>query len=391
VRQALLLACVLAAVSCTAAPESQAPPSSASNTPAANASQAGAPQFPLKVAGTQFVDSAARPFPWRGITAFRLVEMVASGREAEAVQYLEWAAKEDLNVVRVLTMARHLFELRPENGRNALPRLLDLARERGIGVEVVALADTTAYPLDYDTHVRHVGRIALEKGNAFVEIANEPGHPTQVERLHDPAELKRLATLIPSPVVMALGSAEYAAGYADGDYATYHFPRAAGWDHVLRLAEGASFIAHWKKPVINDEPVGAAPEYVEGRRENDPARFAAAAALTALAGMGGTFHYEGGLQARIPAGREAACLAAWQLGGALVTGMEPSGGFLDGQSIDAIARISGARAVYARADDRSATVLLIDPQQPKVDWTPGWTEERRSGVPGVIVLRAVRR
>jgi hypothetical protein len=390
VRHALLLACLFAA-SCTAAPETQAPTSSTSQAPAASTAEAFAPQFPLKVDGTQFVDSASRPFPWRGITAFRLVEMVASGREAEAVTYLDWAANEGLNVVRVLTMARHLFELRPENGRNALPRLLDLARERSLMVEVVALADTTAYPLDYDTHVRHVGRIALEMGNAFVEIANEPGHPTQVERLHDPAELKRLATLIPSPVVMALGSAEYAAGYADGDYATYHFPRAAGWDHVLRLADGASFIAEWKKPVINDEPLGAAAEYQEGRRDNDPSRFAAAGALTALTGMGGTFHYEGGLQARVPRGREAACLAAWQLGQQLVTSVNPSGAFADGKALDAIAAISGARAVYARIEGRTATILLIDPQQPRVEWASGWTEQSRSGVPGVIVLRGVGR
>ena len=314
--------------------------------------------------------------------------MIARGREREAVAYLDWAASEQLTVVRVLAMAKHLFELRPEDGRNSLPRLLDLARERGLAVEIVALADTKEYPLDYDTHVRTVGRMALDQGNAFVEIANEPGHPTQNSRLHDPAELTRLATLVPPPVVMAFGSAEYAPEYAGGDYATFHFARDGGWGHVLRLAEGAAFITQWKKPVINDEPMGAAAEYQDGRRDNDPARFAAAGALTALTGMGGTFHYEGGLQARVPQGREAACLSAWLLGASLVRSVAPADDFLQGEAIARIARIGGVRAVYARASETTATILLIDPQQPDVSWAAGWTEERRAGVPGALVLTA---
>lgn len=345
-----------------------------------------ATRFPVKIDGTGFVDSASRPFAWSGVTAFRLLEMIARGREREAVAYLDWAAAEQFTVVRVLGMAKHLFELRPEDGRNTLPRLLDLARERGLAVEVVAFADTKEYGLDYDTHVRTVGRIALDKGNAFVEIANEPGHPTQNTRLHDPAELVRLAALIPAPVVMALGSAEYAPGYAAGDYATFHFPRDGGWGHVLKLAEGASLIAQLKKPVINDEPIGAAAEYQERRRDNDPARFAAAGALTVLTGMAGTFHYEGGLQARIPQGREAACLAAWQLGSTLVRDAHPTGDFVQGDALQGVATVTGARAAYARVSERAATILLVDPQQPAVSWASGWVEDRRAGVPGALIV-----
>jgi hypothetical protein len=379
----------LAVAGCERGQDAQTPGTTPAATPsAAQASRAATPQFPIKVDGTRFIDSASRPFRWSGITAFRLLEMIARGREREAVSYLDWAASEQLTVVRVLTMAKHLFELRPEDGRNALPRLLDLARERGLAVEIVALADTLEYAVDYDTHVRTVGRVALDKGNGFVEIANEPGHPTQNNRLHDPAELVRLATLIPPPVVMAFGSAEYAAGYAGGDYATFHFARDGGWGHVLKLAEGASFITQWKKPVINDEPIGAASEYREGRRDNEPARFAAAAALTALTGMGGTFHYEGGLQAAIPQGREAACLSAWLLGASLVPEVTPASEFLQGDAINRIARVTGSRAVYARASENAATVLLIDPQQPDVSWSAGWTEERRAGVPGALVVIA---
>jgi hypothetical protein len=334
------------------------------------------------------VDAASRPFEWRGITAFRLAEMIASGREAEAAAYLDWAASENLTVVRVLLMAKHLFELAPDRGRHALPRLLDLAKARGLAVEVVALADTKEYSFDFDAHVREIGRVALERGNAFLELANEPGHPTQDQRVHDPKTVKRLAALIPEPVIVALGSIEYGEGFRDGDYVTTHVARGdEPWDHVLNIARHAPALG---KPLVSDEPIGAAPRHEPGRRDNDPARFAAAAALTMLAGMEATFHYESGLQANIPEGREAACLAAWQTGLLLVGDPNIEGTFVQGSAIDRVARVSGARATFARMGERSATLLLLDPQTPTVQWADGWREARRSGVPGLLLISAVR-
>lgn len=361
----------------------------AGRAPVADAASRRGPAFPLRVEGTGFVDAAGRPFEWRGITAFRLAEMIAGGREAEATAYLDWAASEDLSVVRVLLMAKHLFELSPDRGRGALPRLLDLAKARGIAVEAVALADTDEYEFDIDAHVREVGAIAGEKGNAFVEIANEPGHPTQDERLHEAAFAKRLAELVPDPVVVALGSIEYGDGYASADYATTHVARGEEpWDHVLNIAKSPRSLG---KPLISDEPIGAARQYERGRRDDDPARFAAAAALTRLTGMHATFHYEGGLQARIPEGREAACLAAWQMGLTLVDAAHPVGEFVEGNAVNRVARVAGARAVFARIADRRATILLIDPQKPAVEWAAGWSEAQRSGVPGFLLLSGVRR
>jgi len=82
-----------------------------------------------------------RPFAWRGITAFQLLEMEAGGRGGEADAYLKWAASERLTVVRVLAMAKHLFVLEPEKGLKALDALLARAARHGLFVEVVALAE----------------------------------------------------------------------------------------------------------------------------------------------------------------------------------------------------------------------------------------------------------
>ena len=372
-----------------AAPAPPTPPSASQQT--AGSSPRSTIDWPLSVRGTGFIDSAGIEFEWRGVTAFRLAEMIANGRESEAIAYLDFAASKNLNVVRVLLMAHHLFRLAPEDGRRALPRLLDLAKERGLAVEVVALADTREIPVEFDAHVRAVGRIALEKGNAFVELANEPGHATQDRRLHDPAELQRLAALVPDGVVVALGSAEYDDGYAAGDYATFHFPREREWGHVLALAEGVAMLRRWNKPVINDEPIGAAADYVEGRRDNAPERFGAAAALGRFIGLGATFHYEGGLQARLPGQREAACLDAWMRGLALVRDLPPDRQVLDTEAVSGIAAVAGARAAFASTAGQTAAILLIEPSpEAQVTWRDGWREVRRTSAPGTQLITANR-
>jgi hypothetical protein len=314
--------------------------------------------------------------------------MIAGGREQEAIAYLDWAKSEQLTVVRVLLTAQHLFKLPPDAGRSALPRLLDLAKERGIAVEVVALADTKDVPLDYEAHIREIGRVALERGNAFVELANEPGHPTQDPRVHQPAFLQRLASQLPESLVVALGSIEYGDAFAAADYATTHVPRGEkDWDHVLAIPERLKTVIAVRKPLVSDEPIGAAPEYQPGRRDNEPSRFAAAAALTRFVGMSATFHYEGGLHATIPAGREAACLAAWQLGLALLNDVPLDGEFVAGKRLANIAGTTGVRAAFGRVGAGGAVLLLIDPA-PSAALKPaaGWKEARRTGVPGVQII-----
>lgn len=370
---------------------SGAPSRSESATGAAAAARSPESNFPLRVSGARFIDAAGGPFEWRGITAFRLAEQIASGREPEAVAFLDWAASRNLTVVRVFLMASRLFALSPEDGRRALPRLLDLAKARGLAVEAVALVDTASRTVDYETHVQEIGRIAAAKANAVIELANEPAHPTQDRRLHDPAFLKRLGALVPSSVLVALGSIEDDKAYGAGEYATFHAPRSDGWGHVLGLRAGARLVAELGKPVVSDEPIGAAAAYQEGSRDNLPSRFAAAAALTRLTGMGATFHYEGGLQARIPGGREAACFDAWRQGLDLIDRLPATSDFLEGAALERIARATGSRAAFARASSDEATLVLVDPAATmSVKWVAGWRETRRASLPGVLVTTAAR-
>jgi len=346
----------------------------------------------LRIDGTIFVKDG-RPFEWRGITAFRLAEQIAHGHEAEAVAFLDWARDRKLTLVRALVMAKHLFELDHAAGIAALPRLLQLAAERGLYVEVVIFADTAGVPLDRPAVVKAAGVVAAGHANAVIEIANEPWHPTQDPALHDPSIVRQLADLVPREVPVALGAIEGGDEYAAGRYATWHAPRAdepAGWGHVLALAEGAALVSKWQKPVISDEPIGAAEKHVAGRRDNEPRRFAAAAVLTRLAGLGATFHYEGGLQARIPAGPELECFTAWSRALDALAGLPVGGRFLKQDELAPLGSVTGARAVFGRLYDTEVWVAAIDPVDLRVQWQTPWRERSRAGLPGVTLFRLSR-
>jgi hypothetical protein len=267
---------------------------------------------PLRVSGERFVKADGTPFEWRGVTAFRLAELVSAGRERDADAYLAWAQSQKLTIVRVLTMAKHLFELPPDRGRAAMARLLTMAAARGLAIEIVALADTGSYQFDIDAHVRELGQICARAGLCTIEIANEPIHATQDRRVHEPKFLAALRRLVPAEVPCSLGLGTAGDAPGPGDYVTVHFPREDGWKHVAALAEGFALRQRFKAPVINDEPIGAGNQTIPGRRDADPERFRAAALLSQMAGLGATFHYEGGLQAIVPAGPQAACFEAWR-------------------------------------------------------------------------------
>jgi hypothetical protein len=393
-RTLAVAAALLLASGCSSQPPAREVAKAAPN----NGAAASPPQrqpAALRINGSRFVAADGGPFEWRGITAFRLAELIAHGREADAVAYLDWARSQKLTVVRVLLMAKHLFPLSQAEGIKVLPRLLQLAGDRQIYVEAVALADTAEMPLDFQAAVKAVGAVAASHPNAIVEIANEPWHPTQAPFLHDPANVAALASLVPSGVAVALGAIERGDGYAAaGRYATWHSPRSQGdegWRHVLALADGAALTARWQKPIVSDEPIGAADAYQPGRRDNEPRRFAAAAVVTKLAGLGATFHYEGGLQARVPSGLELACFSAWSSGLDALGAMPPGGEFRKAADLTGIAAASGARALFGRVYASEAWLAAVDPAASMtLKFENGWREAERTTLPGVAVVRLTR-
>jgi hypothetical protein len=316
-----------------------------------------------------------RPFAWRGITAFQLLEMEANGRGGEADAYLKWAASERLTVVRVLAMAKHLFVLEPEKGLKALDALLARAARHGLFVEVVALADTQEYPVDIPAHVKRVGEICARHANALIEIANEPYHPTQRADVHAPAYLQKLRPLIPVEVPTALGTGPDIVN--GGDYVTSHYPRdgrEGDWGWVASLRAAREDLKRVAKPLVDDEPIGAGQKVQPGKRDIEPERFRAGAIAGRLLGIGSTFHYEGGLYARRPSGIELACFRAWQQAWTLVPGDAPVEPFDAGPSAP-VRAIKGERAeaFLGRRGDTAWVLIAGAKADAAVDWGEGWT------------------
>jgi hypothetical protein len=271
----------------------------------------------LAVRGIDIVCSDGGRFHWRGVTAFALLEQIARGRPADADAYMRWASATGFNLVRVLAMADVLFKLAPGDGRRHLATLFRMAGERGLYVEIVALADTARLgmtPAGLREQVAGVGEIAAGHPNVVVQIANEHYHPTQSRELHDPAALRELARLIPSSVLHTeSAAAEDAAAQPQGMYITRHLSRSgspAGMIDRVQLLRGLA--AEAGKPVVNGEPIGAAERDEPGRRLADPGFFRELARRTSAAGLaGGTFHCEDGLFARVPGPIQQACARAW--------------------------------------------------------------------------------
>jgi hypothetical protein len=379
VRTWLSICCVLAAV--------------------ATLSAAGPAARHLRVEGRHFVTPEGAPFQWRGITAFRLVDFVADGREDRARSFLSWTRAQHLTVVRVFAMLHGFFDLAPEHGRAALPRVLELAAAHGLHVEIVGLTGTADATVDPRKQIAELGRIAANHGNALLEVANEPYHPTQSADVHRPEFVAELAKLVPSDVPAALGSIETDRRFGEGAYATWHAPRGsgdAGWQHVVAIADGAAFSERLGKPVISDEPIGAGPRFEPGRRDNAPERFRAAGLLTRLAGLGATFHYEGGLQAIVPQGPELECFVAWnEAWDLLPDDIERRGTFYRAGDAGAAVRAfdpAGALAVFERHDGSRAWILVIRPtSSPALRWADGWSSISIKQAPGIELVLARRR
>jgi hypothetical protein len=201
-----------------------------------------------------------------------------------------------------------------------MQRLFGMAADRGLYVEIVALADTASYGMDtagLRAQAAAVGSLAAGHSNVVMQIANEHYHPTQSRELHDAAVLAELGRLIPPQVLHTeSAAAEDSANAPQGRYITRHLARSGSPAEMLAGVQLLGSLAvRTGRPVVNGEPIGAAERDQPGRRLSDPGFFRELARRTSAAGLaGGTFHCEDGLRARIPGPVQQACARAWVQG-----------------------------------------------------------------------------
>lgn len=319
---------------------------------------------------------------WRGVTGFRLLEFIAHGREGEAIAFLDWAVGNGVTVVRVLTMANGLFRLTPEDGRAALPRLLELANVRGLKVEAVALADTANYNLDLHHQVSAVATVGGAFDSRLVELANEHYHGTQQSALHDVGFVHSLQVEIPAGVLYTEGTtADDEALDLRGAFGKRHLDRGRdGWNQVRRVRELENVSRSLGIHVVDDERIGAGEQEIPGKRWNHPPYFFGFGILGRGFELGSTFHYEDGLQARIPSGRQLECFAAWLRGFTLLPAdnrytfqnANNTGGWPQSPVRNAAFEDTVIRVYSFVGADPEVTVVVGVTGDPRIEWQNGY-------------------
>ena len=350
------------------------------------------PVLRLKAEGRRLVDESGKPFRYRGLTSFRLLEQVTKGQLIAVDDTLRRAKASGANVVRVFAMCWNLFKLWPLVGRAYLLTLLDMAAKQGMYVELVCLVDTRSFPgMDFRAQL---DRCDVDHPALLLEGANEiePVHPTQ-----DPSIVALCKAWRPqNGALYSEGSthdtSDESTALSNGDYCTVHFDRANGdvideddpngWRFVRHQKEGWNLSQLVGRYVVSDEP----------RRDDlTPAKHFAMGALARICGMGDLFHYRDGLQSSPPQddelrAYEARC-AGWSTIPDNFEGTFKNSMWADGpvKSFDTTKTV---RIYHSLGASEGYSLIIGKSGDPRIEWQNSW---RPSAVlydsPNVQLLR----
>lgn len=243
------------------------------------------------------------------VTAFPLVGLVAHGREHEAIAFLDWMVAEGFTGGRCLSCwgytGNHALRFTPGEGIAALPRTLELARDRGLYLMPVAVVDSTKYDeegdkawdIDWPAHLRKVGDICAA---AFMPM--EGGQEIPHETQHDDAGDWVCAYRPPAGVLYCEASVHAAndcsKAFADGAFICTHVLRNT--DQVKRHNQVADTFYPMNKPYISMEPDKAM----------DQATWYNVGRTCRSREMGLTFHHQDVSYGKVPTGAALECARA---------------------------------------------------------------------------------
>jgi hypothetical protein len=335
----------------------------------------------------RFFTSGGRTF--RPVFTSALSILVRSAAEQRAV--LDEARALGFNGVRVFAGALTWARQTPEAARAGLPSLLAEAEGRGLSVEVTAITDSrTGY--DVEAHLRAVSRICAAAPNCLLEAANEYSHPTQSDAVQDAARLFDLARRVVAGSNWSLGAPPFDTlqdgewPVPAGSFITVHLDRGRPfWRQLGHVRALAAIAGRTNRPVINNEPIGAAETTRPGRRESDPRFFFALGALSRLFELGVVFHSEDGLHGRRLGANQRRCAEAFIAGfRSIRTEARLSMAEL---ATSPIVRVRGASHVFTATDGERWWAVLLDATSPVLTLRAGWRHPVVTGARrGVEVL-----
>ena len=347
-----------------------------------------APPARLGVDGRFFV-AGSRTF--RPVFTSTLAILTRTPDERRAV--LDEARALGFNGVRVFAGDLGWARQTASSARAALPALLADAASRDLYVEVTAVTDSRS-GFDVEAHLRAVSGICAAAANCLIEAANEYYHPTQADLVQDPRRLAAIAGRAIAGSVWSLGAPPFDQlqdgtwPIAAGDFITVHLDRGRPrWEQLAHLAALAAIAERANRPVISNEPIGAAEAPQRGRRESDPAFFFALGALSRLLELGTVFHSEDGLHARPLRPNQRRCAEAFVAGVASIR--SDARLRTSARESSPIVRTSGAAHVLAATDGTRWWVVLLDARRAVVTLKPGWRQSitRRGAVAVVEITR----
>lgn len=339
----------------------------------------------LRADGKLFRAGDGGRFVWRFCSGFVLAHLFATDRP-KADAYLDWVQSTGFNGVRVLCGQIGWAGQTFDSALRGLPALLEDLARRGLYAELTVLTGTKDIAKSKaEAHVLSVGVLAGSVEHAVVELANEVGHSSQADWLTPEWGRtfgKRLS--VPWAVGAPLGSDEPTPeGTFDGSGGTYitsHLSRSRDfWNQVRRVRELYAIVTALKAPVVNNEPIGAGPVRIEGKRETNPVFFKAMGALNSLFGIQGVFHLDAGLLCTVPSVIETTCGKAF-LDGHTVMGDEAGTlqyqnvGFV-GSPVKSITNL--VRAYSFIGGSTGYTIGLGSSASSRVEWGNGWRPSDR--------------
>lgn len=279
----------------------------------------------LRAEGQRFVTDDNRVWRWRGATQFLLFARYLNGEDISP--QLDWLIARGFNVVRVFGEVPSGFDAdrmgvsnyerpfeRPDFDAK-LHAFFTLLADRGLRCEYTVLTYWDAMNT-MRTHVQRVFDIAASHWNVFVEVANEPEH-NGIDAVAVMQGVHRHGVLAAYGIDPGRAPVdEWKSRIRVLDYGTAH-----DLDRNLEASptvtkRAAAMQSAFGVPFVNDEPIGAIdpghPTYKEtgpqtwgnirggGARTVNRDVFITAAAIAYMYSAGYTYHFQAGLEGRVP-------------------------------------------------------------------------------------------
>ena len=281
----------------------------------------------LRVEGRRFYDADNRVWRWRGATQFLLFARYLNGEDISP--QLDWLVDRGFNVLRIfgevpsgfradrvgITNYERPFE-RPDFEAK-LHAFFKVLEEHGLRCEYTVLTYWDASNV-MRAHVQRVFDIAASHWNVMVEVANEPEY-NQIDAVAVMQGVDRRG------VLSAYGLDPARAGHETRipvlDYGTTHDLQRDLEHSPYNTKDAMEMQNALGVPFVNDEPIGAIDPGNPWFKQNGPelwggingggARtvnrdlFISAAAIAYMYSAGYTFHFQRGLEGRVPTPSEA--------------------------------------------------------------------------------------